>query len=440
MPSSAGGQCPSDEAALSEILFVMWGYPELTQTFIHRELERLTEQGAKLRLLAAHRVVRDDLDQATANLADSALYLGHPARVSARASIWATQHPRRFSRVLSWALRLPHRTRFHRLRMAVMVVAAAAVAERVEGTDCGYLHAHFASYQTEWAWCLSRLTGLPFGFTAHATDIWKDNNLLAEKVRDARVVITCTQHNLEHLRGLAPDAANRVHLVRHGLDLEALGPITPQPNHEIPHWVAVGRLVEKKGFRHLIDAAARLGDRGHRARFTIVGGGPLEAVLRERIAVQDLADRVELRGVLGNREVLSILEDCTGLVVPSVRAMNGDVDGIPNVILEAAAKGRPVVASTLSGIPEAVVHGRTGLLVPPGDVSALADAIQSLGASPARAADLGRCGRALVEQDFDVAKNAARHCALLAQARWSRVPVVDPHVIVSPGHSSSHAA
>ncbi len=430
---AAGAEGPDpDTELLSEILFVMWGYPELTQTFIHRELRQLSEAGGRLRLLAAHRVGRGDLDPATAALADTALYLGSPAEVTLRGHAWAAQHPVRFAKLLRWARRLPHRTRLHRARMSVMAFAAAAAVSRVQETGCGYLHAHFASYQTEWAVCLSRLVGIPYGFTAHATDIYRDRNLLAEKIRGARLVISCTQYNVDHLRAQAPDAANRVHLVRHGLDLSAFGPPAPLPELELPHWVAIGRLMEKKGFSHLIDAVAELEARGAPVRVTLLGGGPLEAALRKRIAERGVEHRVELRGAVENREVLAVLAGCTGLVVPSVRAKNGDVDGIPNVILEAAAMGRPVVASALSGIPEALVHEQTGLLVPPGDAVALASALEAVGRSRDWASALGRRGRALVERDFDVVKNTSRHRELLLRARRAPGPVIDPEVPVPP--------
>ncbi len=421
-----------DVEALSEILFVMWGYPELTQTFIHRELQQLREEGGQLRLLAAHRVDRHDLDPTTAALAEAALYLGCPAEVGLRGHAWAVRHPVRFARLLRWVRRLPHRTRLHRARMSAMALAAAAAVNRVQETGCGYLHAHFAGYQTEWAACLSRLAGIPYGFTAHATDIYRDRNLLAEKIRDAQLVISCTQYNVDHLRAEAPDAADRVHLVRHGLDLSAFGPPVPPPVLDVPRWTAVGRLVEKKGFAHLIDAVAELEARGAPIQLTLLGGGPLEGALRKRIAERGIAHRVELRGAVENREVLATLAGCTGLVVPSVQARNGDVDGIPNVILEAAAMGRPVVASALSGIPEAVIHERTGLLVAPGDVAALASALEAVGRTREWAAMLGSRGRALVERDYDVVKNTARHRELLLRAVRTRGPVVDPEVAVHP--------
>lgn len=427
------GAAAETMAALSEILFVMWGYPEPTQTFIHREMRQLAAEGARLQVLAGERVHHDDVDPTTAELAERALYLGDPAAILLRSSRWALRHSRQFGRLLGWAVRLPHRTVQHRLRMVAMAYAAASVVERVQASGRGYLHAHFASYQTEWTACLSRLTGIPYGFTAHATDIWKDANLLGEKIRGARVVLSCTQHNVQRLRELAPEAAGRVHLVRHGLDLAAIGPAVAPAPLETPRWVSVGRLVEKKGFGHLIDAVAELKARGSRAQILLIGGGPAEAALRRRVAERDLADRVIFRGSVPNAEVLATVSGATGLVVPSVRAANGDLDGIPNVILEAAALGRPVIASRLSGIPEAVIDGETGLLVPPGDVAALAGAMLALEQSPERARAFGRAGRALIERDYDVVVNTRRHADLLARARRSSGPVLASEAEASPG-------
>lgn len=412
--------------ALSEVLFLLWGYPELTQTFIHRELSHLVSLGAEVRLVGAYRVPRTELDPTTAMLADRAAYLGSPAEVCARASTWAARHPHRFSSVLRWSLGLPHRTSVHRVRMGAMVVAAAAMVEHVEQSGCRYLHAHFGAYQTEWAMCLSRLTGLPYGFTAHATDIWRDANILAEKIRGARLVLTCTEYNRRHLCAQAPEAGDRVHLVRHGIDLVSVGPAPRLAHLAVPQWVAIGRLVEKKGFAHLVQAAAILKARGHRTRIRIVGGGPLEPTLRAQIERLGLQTEVELEGKASNAQVLAVLAGSTGLVVPSVRAANGDLDGIPNVVLEAASLGRPVIASALSGIPEALLPEETGLLVPPGDARALADAMEALGTHHPRAAEFGQRGRALMERDFDLAKNVQLQCELLARARYSSEPVTSP--------------
>jgi glycosyltransferase involved in cell wall biosynthesis len=180
--------------------------------------------------------------------------------------------------------------------------------------------------------------------------------------------------------------------------------------------LAAGRLVEKKGFDILVDACARLRDRGVAFTCAIAGDGPLRSTLERQVADRSLGGVVTLRGWTPPGALALAMREATLLAVPSRVTEGGDRDGIPNVILEAMSAGLPVVASATSGIPEAVEHQTTGLLVPEGDASALAEAIAALLEDAPRAAAMGRAGRVRVMERFDLAASSRQLAALFADA------------------------
>ncbi len=406
-------------AALADTLWVVWGFPEPTQTFIHREMEHMEEIGGEVHTLAGFRIERDDLSGYLAAIEARTRYLGAPALWVAKGLAWAARHPIRFARAERWILGLPHRTQRQRARMSAMLLAAASVADDVQARY-RYLHAHFGSYHTELTMCLSKLTGLPYGVTFHAVGLWKDDNIIADKVQGAEVVLSCTGHNVKHLKERAGTAADRVHLVYHGLHLDKLPAPLPYPAaaDDGPRWLSIGRLVPKKGFDVLIKALAG----GAPGRLTIVGDGPERSALEALATAQGVADRVTFAGSVPNARVFELLGQAHALVAPSLRDKTGNIDGIPNVTLEAFAVARPVVGTRLSGIPEVVVTGETGALADPNDVPTLIEALQFVAADHARAEAMGERGRDLIHERFDVTKNMKRQLALIVAAGSGQRP------------------
>jgi glycosyltransferase involved in cell wall biosynthesis len=170
----------------------------------------------------------------------------------------------------------------------------------------------------------------------------------------------------------------------------------------------VGRLDEIKGFRYLVDACRTLAQRGHNFTCYIIGDGPLRHALTKRISELGLDQRVRLCGAIKQEEVRRYLYGATAFVLPSIRTARGDMDGIPVALMEAMAAGTPVVSTTVSGIPELVENGVTGLLVPPADSPALADCIERLLGDPSYALALAQKARLRIEQDFDARKEARK--------------------------------
>ncbi|MCI0422313.1 MAG: glycosyltransferase, partial [Acidobacteria bacterium] len=232
--------------------------------------------------------------------------------------------------------------------------------------------------------------------------------LLPEKLSGAKFVATCTGYNEAHLSRLGEgNFDRRLKRIYHGLDVERYrpGPCAPPGK---PVLMAVGQLKEKKGFAYLIEACRLLKDRGYDLECQIVGEGPLREGLQAQIRRLSLEGMVILRGALPHPEVIDTYKRSTIFVLPCVIGANGDQDGIPNVILEAMAMQLPVVSTRHSGIPEVVEDGVNGLLVPPADEVALAEALADLLDDPDSRQQFGHKGRQKVIEHFDVEQNVKR--------------------------------
>jgi glycosyltransferase involved in cell wall biosynthesis len=288
---------------------------------------------------------------------------------------------------------------------------AAALAARAREMGIVHFHAHFASRSGHVAALAAALVGCSYSITAHAKDIYHEDvdvDVLRWKIRNAAFVATVTEYNLAYLRGLiaeTPGDVEKVVRVYNGVDLSRFR-TTSLPTGRRALILGVGRLIEKKGFQHLVSACRGLVDRGLDFECEIIGGGELEEALRRQIAEMGLADRVTLKGTLPTEEVARRMQASFLLALPCVVGEDGNVDALPTVIIEAMASARAVVSTRLSGIPEMVVDGETGLLVDPGDTRGMTDAIAGLLQDPARAESMGVVGRRRAETLFDLFVNA----------------------------------
>lgn len=388
--------------------YVVGTYPQLTTTFIDREIGALRAQGADIAIVSI-RPPHGPLSPEQEPIRASVRYLlPAPAGDVVRAfGYWLVRRPLALLAEAGWLLTRPHHGA-SRMRSLAYVSAGVCAAYRLRDRRGVHVHAHFVDRAATVGAIAARLLGTTYSATAHANDIYRDPFMLAEKVERATFVATCTDYNRTHLAGeVRPSDASKVICLYHGLDLGRYRPAAGDRS-DPPILLAVAQLKEKKGLRYLIDACARLRDAGVSVRCEIVGDGPLRPDLEAQIDGLGLGDSVILRGALPHDEVLGRYRAATAFVLPSVVAADGDRDGIPNVILEAMAMELPIISTPVSGIPEAVRDEETGVLVQPHDSAAIADAVTRLLADPERAAQLGRNGRSLVTERFDVSRNAER--------------------------------
>lgn len=385
------------------IAYVIGSYPLLTTTFIDREIEVMRAKGISVQVVSLrrpHGLLSSDQS------AEGVLYVRpvSPLRLITSHLRFLLGRPITYLRTLGQLISDPHPRFFQRIKTAGHFVLAVHVARLVSVTGSFQrVHAHFIDRAAVVALVVGRLLDLPYSATAHANDIYVDPVLLDRKLSEAKFVATCTGANAEHLRRQARGRA-RVIRLHHGLDVNEYD-MPLRSGAEEPLLLAVGQLKEKKGFAYLIEACRLLSERGISFRLEIIGEGPLRDRLQTSIARAGLEGTVILRGALSHDEVKEAYRRADLFVLPCVTGADGDRDGIPNVILEAMASGLPVVSTAHSGIPEAVEDGTSGLLVPPGDPVALAEALVMLAEDEGLRRTYGEAGRKLVADSFDVSQN-----------------------------------
>ncbi len=392
--------------AFRKTAFVVGPFPTLSQTFIHREFEAMAALGLPVNIVSTcpRRVELEAHSESLRSIQRDGVYLAHDQkRILAR--IFTPFPPARVRREIRWMKRFPHRSLKHKVVAVTGVRAAGLLAPELERRGIRYVHSHFAGFQTEVAMGLSRLLGISYGCTWHATGIYRIRNILKEKVAGARTVLTCTRHNVDHLRRLCPEHADRIHLAYHGLDLSGIPEAPPVNGHGRPVVLAVGRFVPKKGFHDLIRAAGQLRESGLEFEVRLIGEGPERSALEEDAGRLRLGDVVTFLGGMPVSEVYREMAGARVLAAPSVVSATGDRDGLPNVILESLSMARPVVASNVSAIPELVIPGETGFLAEPGKPEDLAEHLRTLIEDHDLARTLGERGREIVHARFDIMRN-----------------------------------
>jgi len=425
MSMSAPGEAMEDISASSapRVAYLLKRYPRLSETFILQEMLALQERGVRLLVYSmmdpGERTVHPDV----ARLAAPVAYLPQVGwgRLTALARAHARllrRAPRRYLRTLGRAL-----SRHDPLAGLRHFLRGGWLGLELERHGIRHLHAHFAHGPSATAQFVSLLTDMPFSFTAHAKDIYTTPpERVAERIREARFVVTCTGHNHTYLADLVDGAtARRIHCIYHGVDLRRfrLRDAAPDIARRPPLILAVGRLVEKKGLAHLVEACALLRARGVLFRCQLVGDGPLKEGLRDQIVAAGLDGYVEFLGTCTQEDLVGVYREASIVALPCVILDNGDRDGIPNVLVEAMSMGIPVVATRVSGIPELIEDGRDGLLVPPRDAGALADALAAALGDAGLRERLGEAARRTVIERFDQARNATRLDELFARALTS---------------------
>lgn len=381
------------------ILYVLSQYPKLTETFVLEEIDRMHALGHEIHVCSFRPRSPDEV----APLEQLPFWIA-PTRVAPRSvpMAWRTLVAGPPTVGCAPIRRAPIAERW-RERLAFAL--GTWVGEVARSIRADYLHAHFASGAASAAWAAAHTAGLPFGFTAHAQDIFlKVNPWLTEKALAAALPVTISEfHRRFLLERLGSRAGGRLEVIRCGVDLRVFAPSGDPPTHDV---TAVGRLVEKKGFDVLIRALAQLPE--PRPSCRIIGEGPERAALERLVRELGLAASVRFLGALAHPTVRAEMDRGRLFVLPCRIAADGDRDGVPVVLMEALALGKPVISSRVAGIPELVVDGWTGLLTEADRPNQVAAAIARLLTEPALTRSLAEAGRVHIKTYHDVQKNTAQ--------------------------------
>lgn len=400
-----------------KIAYLVNQYPAISHTFIRREIAALEAQGLEVARYSIRPVQHlvDEADRSERQRTHCLLGSG-PVRLALATLGEALSHPIRFARALAQAVRLGCRSERGIGVHLVYLAEAGALRRRLAAGGVRHLHAHFGTNPAAVALLCHTLGGPSYSFTAHGTETTDAARVLAldQKIREAAFVLAVCDYGRSQLwRWADPADWARIHVVRCGVDESFLqGSIPPLP--EARRLVCVGRLSGEKGQLLLVQAAGLLRDRGLDFELVLVGDGPLRAEIEALIARLDLGGHVRLVGAQDGDGVRRAMLAARALVHPSF------AEGLPVVIMEALALGRPVISTYVAGIPELVRPGETGWLVPAGSVEPLAQAMATtLSADPVQLRAMGRTGAALVRQHHHAAVEAARLAALIRQAHGS---------------------
>ena len=395
-------------------------YPVISQTFCDAEMLALERRGVDLEIGSIHPPFTSLRHGHRGSLCAEVHYAPPPrvvrtmAQLARRDGIWPA------------ALVAEHEARYgpgfkaeQRARNALFF------AEQFVRSGVAHFHVHFARHATHTALFVKAVSKIGFSFTAHAQDFMVDvgsDELLREMCREAAFVVVVSDYSRDLLVQKCPEAEGKIRRIYNGIDLRKFQ-TRPLRSPTLPRILSIGRLIEFKGFRDLIAACAELKKRAIQFECEIIGEGPLRGALQDAIAAAGLDGIVRLSGALPQEEVVRRLIDCDVFALACIVNREGASDILPTVILEAMATARPIVSTRLAAVPEIVRDGESGLLVAPGDVKGLANALELLLRDPQLRARFGATGRRNVEVKFDVDKTAPQLLELVEAAAVPRGPV-----------------
>ena len=391
--------------------YVIKSYPRFSQTFIVNEILAHEAAGLDVEIFSLRPAREEERHAAVAQVKAPVHYLPGPEVTAGE--LWqetggAARELHNFGTKLASCGTEPVGDLYQALVLARLV--------RERGVT--HLHAHFGNVATSVARLAARFAEVPYSFTAHARDIFHEKVVpaqLARKLADASAVVTVSEFNLAYLRRTyGTDVTANLRRIYNGLDLGRFS--YAQPGQREPVIVSVGRLIEKKGFEDLIEACAILKSRGRPFRCVIIGSGPLEDALKAQIARLDLGKEVVMLGARPQEEVMHLIRESAAFAAPCVVSADGDRDGLPTVLLESMALGTPCVSTDVTGIPEILHDGTTGLMVPQHAAAALADALARLLEDEPLRVRVADSARSLMETQFDIHRNAAHMREIFAAA------------------------
>lgn len=391
-----------------KIVYIIGRYPEISTTFIDREI-RILQDDVGLEIYPIS--IRHPLTQAATlpeydTIRRQTHYL---TPVNYLELLWANlfflvTRPTAFVSTLFYLLGGEHPSLTARITTMAHFQFGILTAFLLRNFKFDHLHAHFIDRAVVIALTVSRLLKRPYSLTAHANSIFVKRILIREKIDQASFAITVSEHNKAHLLNSYPDLeAEKIHILHPWVDTEQFVPAQQAQSNKTLRLLSVGRLVEKKGHHYLIEAAHRLKQTGIPFECRIVGDGPLYKTLSEKIIQYDLQDCVELMGSQPQTKVITLLREWADVfVLPCVIAKDGDRDGIPVSLAEAMAVGLPVVSTNIVGISELVKEG-AGILVEAHNTTQLCDALHHLAnLDTANRREMGTKGRKIVEKEFNL--------------------------------------
>ncbi|MDO8825462.1 glycosyltransferase [Methylophaga sp.] len=404
---------PDKAHASLKIAYLAPEIPALSATFVYNEILELGKHGIKVKPFSVHRPSHIASESSLAELKKDVFHLYETSKgqVLVDSLTMLVTHPigyfKSIGRLLSdiWRQGVISRSA---LGLAYRFFYAATLAKQLKQANIQHLHVHFAHIPTDIAMYASPMADISFSVQAHANDLFERGWLLKQKVSRAVFFATISEFNQRFLENLQADS-NKIKIVRCGVDQNWQPPAKTTNKNEIFTIGTVGRLVEKKGIDTLIDATAMLIKQGREVSLKIAGSGPLENSLKLQLDNLALPEKsVEFVGALSHDQVASFITGLDLFVLPCREDLQGDMDGIPVVLMEAMLCGVPVISTELSGIPELVINNISGLTVTPGNAAELSMAITKIMDSIELQQNLVSGGKQRVNDEFLLDTNVSK--------------------------------
>jgi glycosyltransferase involved in cell wall biosynthesis len=412
----SGTDSQPEAGAPAKIAYVVGRYPAVSHTFIQREVRALRRRGVDVAPISIHRAPPEEVLSAADREEFDRTYAVLPARAGDHLAAQMralVRSPRRYLGTLGHALGLSKGLR-GRLWGAFYFAEAVVVWDRCRRAGISHLHVHFANQASDAAGLACRLggRGWSWSMTVHGAAEFFDVTRfrLADKVRSARFVACISDYCRTQVMGLVEaEHWDKLHLVHCGVEVDAYDPALRLASGDGPVSVlTVGRMIGSKGTGLLLAAIAELVARGHDVEATLVGDGPELAALQRQSRELGLQGRVRFPGYVGQDDVRQLFADADVFCLPSFS------EGLPVVLMEAMAMQVAVVTTRITGVPELVDDGESGLLVTPGREDELLAALERVVSDADLRARMGAAGRAKVLREFDVDDSAAALAAAFA--------------------------
>ena len=393
-----------------KIAYIMSRFPHLPETFILREMIALEQLGRQIELYPLIIQPQTLIHKETRPWIARAQYVPWLSRDVLMVNFhFAVSHPSQYFSLLWRTFWENLDTPKFLLRTLILFPRAVWMAKKFKEDGISHIHAHYATHPAFVAWAINQLTGFPYSLTVHAHDIFVDKPMLATKLRNATFIASISEFNRDYLiKLLGPWVREKIRIVRCGIDPAYYSYGKNISDDKQLDIISVGSLQPYKGFIFLIEACAQLRDLGIPFQCRIVGGGDLRPMLEQAIEKNKLEELVKLVGPRTQDEVSQLLPTANCYVQPSIITSSGKMEGIPVALMEAMVSGVPVIATSISGIPELVKEGDTGWLVPPEDVHALVGALEKVFGNHAEARKRAERGRKWVLEEFELATNVRK--------------------------------
>ncbi len=405
----------------SKVAFIFSQFPAFDETFSSREMNGLLAAGLEFEIYSLKTLKDNIVGEEAKELAQVTSYLPFfSLRLLACDLFFLFRYPGRYLSAFFQALFFNLKSPNFFLKTCTIWYKSVGFARLAREKGVTHVHGQWATYPATVAFIISKLNNIPFSFTGHAHDIYLDTTMLAFKMKRAKFIVTCTQNNKKYLLNLVAASSvmpwraqasrqleQKIVVNYHGLDPKKFRSDRPRENAEGRKFkiLSVGSLFEGKGFRYLLEACRILREGGLKFECTIAGGGPLKDSLESEAFCLKVEEYVNFTGYVPQEKLISLYKEADVFVLVIVPDKHW---GIANVLVEAAAAGVPVVCTMLASIPELIEDGKTGFIVPHRDPAAIALAIEKLYINEDLRRQVGEAARKVVEEKFDIVKNAQR--------------------------------